>query len=71
MAQEGSEPEGSEGRRAKGPEDSGASQPAAEAPALISAYPALTRPVPQTAMTSADAGEWIVMSNCSCADHDG
>ncbi|KAL0049061.1 hypothetical protein WJX82_005216 [Trebouxia sp. C0006] len=68
MAQEGSEPKGSEGSRAKGPEDSGASQPAAEAPALISAHPALTRPVPQTAMTSADAGkqtDWFTSTAAS------
>ncbi len=53
----------------RGQEDSGANQPAAEAPALISAHPA-TRPVPHSSIPSADAGELTIMTDCSCVDHD-
>jgi len=47
----------------RGQEGSGASQVAAEAPALISAHPA-ARPMPQSSIASDDAGELIIMAKC-------
>ena len=53
----------------KGQEGSGASRGEAEDPALIPAHPA-TRSVPLSSIASADAGELIVMTNCSHVSHD-
>ena len=60
---------GQEGGGAKGQEGSLANQPAAEAPALISAHPA-ARPMPYSSIASADTGELTIMTYCSCVGHD-
>ena len=57
------------GQQSIGQEGSAASRGEAEAPALIPAHPA-TRSVPLSSIASADAGELIVMTNCSHVSHD-